>query len=210
MDGRLRALCDLAMSGVRENAGRHEYDGRAARRRTRPRRGTGAAARRRTVVPVAVIPPVADRDAALWWLDTERSTLTAISAYAADHQPAGAVALSELLFRYLDAGGHHDDARTVHTHARRAARQLGDPSAEANAVISLGGTHLRQDRFDEAAALYRDAIDLAHAAGDTVVETRGLASLGLVLRQQGRFAEAAINQERVSARPVTGPRRHWR
>ncbi|HVD15285.1 MAG TPA: DUF885 family protein [Actinomycetota bacterium] len=28
MDGRLRALCDLAVSGVRENAGRHEYDGR--------------------------------------------------------------------------------------------------------------------------------------------------------------------------------------
>jgi tetratricopeptide (TPR) repeat protein len=171
------------------------------------------AARRRAVVPVAVTPPVADRDAALRWLNTERSTLTAISAYAAGHQPAGAVALSELLFRYLDAGGHHDDARTVHTHARRAARQLGDPSAEANAVISLGGTHLRQNRFDEAAALYRDAIDQARAAGGTVVETRGLASLGLVLRQQGRFAEAAINQERVLAlfrAPVTGPRPHER
>jgi hypothetical protein len=28
MNGRLRALCDLAVSGVRENAGLHEYDGR--------------------------------------------------------------------------------------------------------------------------------------------------------------------------------------
>jgi Bacterial protein of unknown function (DUF885) len=28
MDGRLRALCDLAVSSVRENAGLHEYDGR--------------------------------------------------------------------------------------------------------------------------------------------------------------------------------------
>jgi hypothetical protein len=28
MNGRLRALCDLAVGGVRDNAGLHEYDGR--------------------------------------------------------------------------------------------------------------------------------------------------------------------------------------
>ncbi|PZG21959.1 hypothetical protein C1I98_36840, partial [Spongiactinospora gelatinilytica] len=28
VDGRLRAVCDLAMADVRESAGRHEYDGR--------------------------------------------------------------------------------------------------------------------------------------------------------------------------------------
>jgi hypothetical protein len=65
--------------------------------------------------------------------------------HAAGHGwPGHATRLSDTLFRHLDSGAHYPEAVLIHTSARLAARQEGDPGAEAAAVNALGITDGQQ------------------------------------------------------------------
>jgi tetratricopeptide (TPR) repeat protein/transcriptional regulator with XRE-family HTH domain len=133
-------------------------------------------------VPAPPHPRPAPRAAAdaLAWLDAERPALVAASRRAGP-------AMSEVLSRYLDTGGHHADARAVHGNARAAARQAGDTAAEAEAEANLGATCAGQGRFGEAAGHLERALALrTDPAGRAAV----LSSLGAVHAAAGEFDSA--------------------
>ena len=145
-------------------------------------------------------PPLAVPAAARAWLDGERATLVATTAYmTGDGWPGQAICLAATLFRYLDTGGHYSEAVTIHTHARRAARHAGERAAEANALTSLGVADMRQDRYQQSAGHHEQALALFRETGDRTGEARALANLGHVEFQRGRYQQAAGHHEQALA-----------
>lgn len=131
--------------------------------------------------PPIPLPAFADETAALAWLDAERSSLVAITALAADgHWRVHATRLSATVFRYLDFGGHFAEAIRVCCHARYAASQTGDPSAEATALLGLAIVDYRQDRYQRSARHLQQALARYRKAGDRTGETRVRAYLCLI------------------------------
>ena len=146
---------------------------------------------RPTVAPADTpMPVLTDPVAARAWLDTERPALVAVAVHAADHGwPAHTVRLSATLFRYL-AGGHLADAVTVHDHAGRAARQLGDPTGRAHALTNLGVAYLQLGRYDTAATALAEALSLFRRATDPSGEARTLNNLGIAAKRLGEYRAA--------------------
>jgi DNA-binding SARP family transcriptional activator/Tfp pilus assembly protein PilF len=146
--------------------------------------------------PAVPSPPVADRDAALCWLDTERTTLTAAVVYAATHDwPERATQLAGTLFRYLDGGGDYAEAITIYTHARRAARRTHDRAAEVTALNALGLVHLHQSRCEHATTHLAQALALARLTGDRTREGRTLCNLGIAAFILGNYQRAIDHYE---------------
>jgi DNA-binding SARP family transcriptional activator/tetratricopeptide (TPR) repeat protein len=145
--------------------------------------------------PATPSPPVTgDPGAARAWLDIQRAILVAVAAYTATQGwPGHATRLSATLAHYLDAGGHYPEAITIHTHARRAARRIGDHAAEATPLTSLGFIDVRQGRYQRAAGHLRQALTLFRETGDRSGEARALGNLGNVNCQQGHYQEAAAH-----------------
>ena len=85
--------------------------------------------RPRIPAPATPVPPVTGPAAALAWLDAERASLVAAAHIGAQGWPRHAIRLAATLFRYLDAGGHLPEAVSIHSHAHRAAMQIGDRAA---------------------------------------------------------------------------------
>jgi DNA-binding SARP family transcriptional activator/uncharacterized protein HemY len=140
-------------------------------------------------------PPLSSPDQARAWLDAERAVLAAAAALACGRGwVSHAVRLSQVLFRYLDSGGHNPTAIAIHTCARRAARLAGDQAAEAAALNNLGVVAWRQGRYPQAATCFRQALALCRAVGDQAAEAQALSRLGLVDFQQGRYQQAAAHQ----------------
>ena len=136
-------------------------------------------------------PSVSDAAAALAWLDAERATLVAVAVHTASRGWAShATRLAATLFRYLDNGGHYPEAITIHSHARLAARQAGDRTAEAEALINLGVLSLRQGSQPEATAHMEQGLALYRQAGDRSGEIRALGNVGILHLQLGRYREA--------------------
>jgi hypothetical protein len=130
--------------------------------------------RRPRIPPPAIPGPgVADPADARAWLDAERATLVAVTVHTAAHGwPGHATRLAAILFRYLDTGGHYPEAIVVHTHARRAARDIGDSAAEATALTSLGAVDWRQSRYPEASGHFGQALAICRETGDQSGEAR--------------------------------------
>jgi DNA-binding SARP family transcriptional activator/tetratricopeptide (TPR) repeat protein len=137
------------------------------------------------------VPPVTSPAAALAWLDAERSTLVAVAAHAADHGwPSHAIGLAASIFRYLDVG-HFAAAAAVHGHARRAAAQAGDRTAEAAALTMLGTADAAQGRLRQATSHFEQALALSREDGDKIGEARALGRLGMADFCQGHHEQSA-------------------
>ncbi|MBA2694602.1 MAG: tetratricopeptide repeat protein, partial [Actinobacteria bacterium] len=150
--------------------------------------------------PARPSPPVADPTVARDWLDAERATLTATCAHTASRGwPGYTTRLASTLFRYLDVGSHYPDALTIHTHARHAARDTGDPSAEAHALTNLDLVYERQGRYQQATEHHQQALALFRELGDRVGEARPLGNLGLVYERQGRYQQATNHYQQALA-----------
>jgi len=135
-------------------------------------------------------PDLTDPDAALQWLDAERSTLVAVAAHTAAHGwPAHTVWLSRTLSRYLD-GGYNTEALTVHGHAHEAARRSGDQSGQANALTDLGVAHMRLGRYAPAAEHFEQALTLFEQGSDAAGQARALNTLGIIAAQSGHHRRA--------------------
>jgi DNA-binding SARP family transcriptional activator/Tfp pilus assembly protein PilF len=148
--------------------------------------------RPRVAVPVTPVPPLATPAAARDWLDAQRATLVAVAAHGADGGwPSHASQLAMTLTRYLDSGGHYTEATTIHAHASRAARELGDRAAEASALNSLGLVAMRQGRYEQADRSHGEALELLGETGDRAGEARTLTSLGNVAAWRGRYEQSA-------------------
>jgi tetratricopeptide (TPR) repeat protein len=149
---------------------------------------------RRPAIPPssASAPALIGEEAARAWLNAERPSLVAVALYSAvQGWPGHATRFSATLFRYLDTEGYYPEAITIHSHARRAAREIGDRAAEAGALNSLGVVDLRQGRYAQATTHFEQALALYREIGDRPGEARTLASLGFVDLRQGRYQEAA-------------------
>jgi DNA-binding SARP family transcriptional activator/tetratricopeptide (TPR) repeat protein len=138
------------------------------------------------------VPPIADAGAARRWLDAELPALIVLCTRAAEHGQLGhARRLRATLYRYLDAGGHHEAALAVHTAGLDAARQAGDPVAEADALTHLGVVRWRLGQHEQAAADQRRASGLYHRTGQPLGEARALNGLGIAYQTLGRYEQAA-------------------
>ena len=136
-------------------------------------------------------PLVTSPAAALAWLDAERSTLVAVAAHAADNGwPGHAIGLGATIFRYLDVG-HFAAAAAVHSHARRAAAQAGDRTAEAAALTMLGTAEAAQGRLRQATCNLEQALAICQQNGDRIGEARALGNLGMADFCEGRYQQAA-------------------
>jgi DNA-binding SARP family transcriptional activator/tetratricopeptide (TPR) repeat protein len=149
--------------------------------------------------PAGPVPPVNSPAAALAWLDAQRSTLVAVAAHAADHGwPGHAVGLSATIFRYPDVG-HITDAAAVHSHARRAAAQAGDRTAEAAALMMLGTASAATGRLRQASRHLEQALVLCRENGDRIGEARALGSLGMADYCRGRYQQSAASHQKALA-----------
>lgn len=149
--------------------------------------------------PAGPMPPVTSPTAALAWLDAQRSTLVAVAAHAADHGWTGhAIGLAATIFRYPDVG-HLSDAAAMHSHARRAAAQSGDRTAEAAALTMLGAADAAQGRLRQATSHLEQALALCREDGDRIGEARALGNLGMVDYCQGRYQQSAGRHRKALA-----------
>lgn len=149
---------------------------------------------RRPAIPPssASAPALIGEEAARAWLNAERPSLVAVALYSAvQGWPGHATRFSATLFRYLDTEGYYPEAITIHSHARRAAREIGDRAAEAGALNSLGVVDLRQGRYAQATTHFEQALALYRECGDRMGEARALSNLGFVDFLQGSGQRAA-------------------
>jgi DNA-binding SARP family transcriptional activator len=157
---------------------------------------------RRPVVPPAgsPTPMLADPAAALRWLDAERPALVGLTVVAARHGwSRRANDLGRVLYRYLDAGGHHDAALTIHRHGYDAAGRAGDRTGQAHAMAGLGAVHFRLGRYGAATEAYQQAFLLHHRTGDQAGAAQALLSLGAVAWRRGNTRHAAACLRRAHA-----------
>ncbi|UCM90592.1 tetratricopeptide repeat protein [Streptomyces marincola] len=137
--------------------------------------------------PAAAVPAVPDRGAATRWLDTERAGLVATALFAADHgRPDHTGKMSALLFRYLDVGGHYQDAEALHTRAE----ETPDPHDRAQALARLGAVRWRLGRDLEAIEDFGRALAAFREIGDRVGAGWVLGNTGEIHQYLGNTAEA--------------------
>jgi tetratricopeptide (TPR) repeat protein len=145
------------------------------------------------------VPKLDDRATALAWLDAELPALIAIAAYTAAHGwPGHTIRVAATLHRYLDSG-HDTQGLTIDTHALDAARAIGDRSAQASMLTSLGVFHGRGGRYAQAADHHREALALARECGDRITEARALGNLALIHDQRGDYRQAADHHQQALA-----------
>jgi DNA-binding SARP family transcriptional activator/tetratricopeptide (TPR) repeat protein len=149
--------------------------------------------RRPRIAPTSTpVPPVTEPTPARAWLDAERANLVAITAHAAGHGwPLHATRLATTLFRYLATGSYCQEAITIYTHARTAARQTGDHTAEATALNHVAGVYWQQSRYQQATDHLQQALALSRQTGDRSCEADTLGNLGVICSAQGRYQEAS-------------------
>jgi tetratricopeptide (TPR) repeat protein len=157
--------------------------------------------RRPSVEPArSPAPALGDEAGALAWLDAERATLVAVSAYATRNGwPDHAVRLAAVLYSYLDNGGHPAEALAVHANARDAARQSGDRAGEAGALTHLGVGYWQLGHLDTAVEHLQQARALFHASGDGVGEARTVGNLGIVYFRMSQYEAAADHHRQALA-----------
>ncbi|WP_199896444.1 AfsR/SARP family transcriptional regulator [Streptomyces niger] len=144
------------------------------------------------------MPSIDGPEAALAWLDAERTNLAAVCAQAASHGwNSHAVELGTTLFRYLDTGGHYADGLVIHTHAEQAARQIGDRDGEASALTCLGYVYWRQGHFARAVDHHGRALDLFRRTGNRDGQGSALSYLGMVHWRQGHYQRAVDDYEQA-------------
>jgi tetratricopeptide (TPR) repeat protein len=137
------------------------------------------ARRPRVPIPATRTPDLADRDAALAWLDIEQGNLLA----AAQHAPAygrldHVLHQSATLQLHLFVRGVHTAARQLHEMAADLAGVTGNQSVELVALNDLGLTHRMQGRYDLAAQCHVRAMALARTTEDSAGKIQALLGLG--------------------------------
>ncbi|HEV7654420.1 MAG TPA: BTAD domain-containing putative transcriptional regulator [Mycobacteriales bacterium] len=143
-------------------------------------------------------PLLSDVDSARAWLTAELANLVAIAEHTAENgMPRHTTRLAAILFRFLERGGLLPEATVVHGAALRAARRLGDPAAEATALVDLGVVDIWQGRRLAARRLFEQAVALCGEETDPQVQARAVHNLGMTYMQEPRSDAAARHLERA-------------
>ncbi len=149
--------------------------------------------------------PLADRAAAIAWLETERTHLLAVAAQAAREPGPGAAVVADLaraLYWFYRTRAYPLDWVALGRLALTVAQRHGDPAAIAQAHNDLGSAHERGYRLAEATTHLRAALRLYRANGDRRGEAATLGNLGIVLWRQRLYPQAR--------RALGTARRRWR
>jgi tetratricopeptide (TPR) repeat protein len=104
------------------------------------------------------------------------------------HEPAVQLALG--LVPFFEVRSYLSDWELTHQRALEAARAMGDRSAEAAILHSLGVVLREQRRYNEALLCFEDALAIRRQAKDRDGEALTLSELGLLYNDQRRFKEA--------------------
>lgn len=132
-------------------------------------------------------PDLAGRAAATEWLDAERANLICTALLADEqNQPAHVQQLSRILYRYLDAGGHYQEAEQLHSRASRGP----DESAAAHASVSLGITQITTGRAAAGRNNVAQALSVFQELGDRRGAARALVTLGIIAWHTGDYPRA--------------------
>jgi tetratricopeptide (TPR) repeat protein len=131
---------------------------------------------------VTPVPPLAEKAAALAWLESERANLLAAAHTDRD---AHVLALSTALRPYLNVRGYLGDAIVIHELAFDAAERHQDVGAKARSLTGLGLACGQTGRLAEAADYAHRGGDLARETGDYITLRGALNTLGLVLDAMG-------------------------
>ncbi|PRX43631.1 Tfp pilus assembly protein PilF [Prauserella shujinwangii] len=128
---------------------------------------------------------------ALDWLERELGNLCAIVDLAADRRWWDeAWQLCEALWGLLVFRRHRGPWVRTHERGIDAARQAGNPRAEARLRVQLGYAHLSTGQPERARPFFAGALGLARATGDRAMEATALEHLGLACRASGEAASA--------------------
>jgi DNA-binding SARP family transcriptional activator/Tfp pilus assembly protein PilF len=150
--------------------------------------------RPRVPSPATASPAIPGPDAGRDWLDNERDALLAMAAHAtARGWPRHATQLAAILFGYLATGGHNAEAIALHAHALAAADQLGDRTARAKTLVSLGELEWRLGRVPQSDKHYDQALAGFREIGDRVGEARVHGNFGLMAWRDGRYGQASAH-----------------
>ena len=136
------------------------------------------------------------QDNALAWLDAEQATLTAAVTLAADAgEDETALNLSLRLAEYFSRRRKPDDRLATAQAGLQAARRLGSPSGEADALNNFGLAMRNLRQPDEAITAHQAAARICRLAGDRDGEGKALTNLSIALQQAGRDDEAITASE---------------
>ncbi|WP_020500438.1 AfsR/SARP family transcriptional regulator [Sciscionella marina] len=139
-------------------------------------------------LPTAWAPPT--YEAALSWLDAERTNLVRVAAAAARYEfPETVADLARVLFAYLDLGWHFDEARELYGLLRTVARNHLERGIAAR---GLGLVAFREGRLTEAESCFRDALAEHEQAGDPAPLGLTLNCLGIAAGFSGRSDQAIV------------------
>ncbi|KAA8884400.1 tetratricopeptide repeat protein [Nocardia colli] len=150
-----------------------------------------------------------DERRALAWMRMERANLLACLEYAADHDPARMVGLTEVLAELLEREGPWPTAHKLHQRAVEAAGQLGNHLGRANALTNLAIVQWQSGRYEyeQAADLLRQALALYRATGYPIGEGNTLITLGGLHRYTGDYRQSAdLIQQALTLFQATGHR----
>ena len=145
-----------------------------------------------TQVRPGVVPEQpADLAEAWQWYETERPTVLAAVALAADRGfDDQAWQLSWALASYLHRQGHWHDQIDTQYAALEATRRLGDRANEAYTHRVLGRVYTRMARYQDAHSHLRHALTLFEQIGDQLGQAHTLRGLAWLSEREQRFAEA--------------------
>ncbi len=144
--------------------------------------------RRAGTMPVAdpavaprAVPPLANADQALSWARAERSALLAcLDLVTKARQSARVVALTDGMAELLRRDGPWEEAGTRHAAAIQAARDIGDRSGEAGALLDLGQLRQLTGDYPSATQLLAEALGIFRDLGNWSGQATALHILGLV------------------------------
>ncbi|MHC3473160.1 AfsR/SARP family transcriptional regulator [Streptomyces sp. 7R007] len=150
--------------------------------------------------PATGLPPLRTAEEARAWLAAAQPTLVALCSRTEEPGPSRhTVRIATTLHRHYERTGHYTHALTLHTHALRAARLVGDARGEADVLGFLGAVHRRLGDYDQARQLHDTALALCRRIGYAAGEARHLTNVGVLFELRGRYREAAAAHERAVA-----------
>ncbi|WFE37556.1 BTAD domain-containing putative transcriptional regulator [Micromonospora sp. WMMD998] len=125
------------------------------------------------------------------WLERERSTLTAMVAYATRaERDRYAWRLARALWRFFYIRTYFDDILSTHRHGLVAARRIGDLEAVAQMQNYLASAHVRTGNYPAATKLVESAVGLDQRMGNVRRAARFRANLGVIYWLTGRLESA--------------------
>lgn len=132
-----------------------------------------------------------DLDMALRWCDRERVNLLDALRQADECGYSDIVwKMSVALMAFFERFSYWNDWISSHQAGVRAARRLGDKTAEAWVLILLGDAYWDMGNHPDALVHYRKALEVSRAAGDKWGEAFSLRGSGLVSQSLGDYSQA--------------------